>query len=55
MYTICWTSVRRNARAAKMPKLKTTIRVQSTCHPDTNDFNEAAMTWKKELEKHLYK
>lgn len=53
MYTIDYKMVRINAQRANTPKRKSRIKVMSTCHPDTTDFNAAAMHRKKELDKML--
>lgn len=51
IYTNDYKAIRANAMRANAPKPKEQLRIASTVHPDTEDFNEAAMHRRKELDK----
>lgn len=52
MYTNDMVAIRRNwARAHEKVRPKTNVRVMSTSYPDIEDFNEAAIHRKAELDR----
>jgi hypothetical protein len=50
-YTLDRAAIRKNWQSANQPKKQQKLRIASTCHPDIQDFNQAAIHRKRELDK----